>query len=243
MTPSASHRRRLEGFATGRLRLPIVVALAVLPSVVPCLGCAGWAPWKNGEQAQRNREKYGPTANQRIKAITEQAKAAKAGSADRQAVFTQELIAKMLEEHDPRVRCAILEAATGFETPAAMAICRGALDDPNERVRMKACEQWRKRGGEEAVKLLAARYRTDAELDVRLRALRMLGELGDKSAIPVLAKALEDPDPAVQYRAVAALKQVSGRDLGDDVNKWREWAADPTADSQWSMAETFRKLF
>jgi hypothetical protein len=40
----------------------------------------------------------------------------------------------------------------------------------------------------------------------------------------VLARALEDADPAVQYRAVASLKKVSGRDLGNDVNAWREWA-------------------
>jgi hypothetical protein len=60
----------------------------------------------------------------------------------------------------------------------------------------------------------------------------------------VLAKALEDPDPAVQYRAVGALKKVSGRDLGDDVNKWREWAADPDGSSaEWSIAEGFRQLF
>ena len=53
-----------------------------------------------------------------------------------------------------------------------------------------------------------------------------------------------DGDPAVQYRAVAALKKVSGRDLGDDVNKWRAWAADPgSADEPWSIAEAFRTLF
>jgi len=55
---------------------------------------------------------------------------------------------------------------------------------------------------------------------------------------------LEDGDPAVQYRAVASLKQVSGRDLGNDVNDWREWAADPDAHkAEWSIAEGFRRLF
>ena len=137
----------------------------------------------------------------------------------------------------------MVAVAAEFDTASSLAICKGALQDPDERVRMKACDIWRKRGGEEAVQLLANRYRTDRELDVRLRALRMLGELEDKSAIPVLAEALENPDPAVQYRAVAALKQVSGRDLGDDVNKWREWAADPNVKQPWSIAESFRQLF
>jgi HEAT repeat protein len=82
-------------------------------------------------------------------------------------------------------------------------------------------------------------------VDVRLRAIRSLGKLKQKSAIPVLAQSLEDPDPAIQYRAVAALKEVSGRDLGNDVNAWREWAAadDATRDASWSIAETFRRLF
>lgn len=214
-----------------------------------CLaGCASWtpswAPFKDKAKNALEREKYGLTADQRIEELAERAKAAQAGSAHLQAEFTQELIGTMLAEHDPRVRCKILDAAAGFDTAAATAICKGALDDPDSRVRMAACNAWAKRGGPEAVQLLATRYQADPEIDVRLRALRELGALEDKAAIPVLARALEDPDPAVQYRAVAALKQVSGRDLGDDVNAWREWAADPEGSSaEWSMAEAFRKLF
>jgi hypothetical protein len=224
---------------------------ARLRAVLPCLivgaglmlsGCAGWSPWTSKEKSARNAELYGPTANQRIKTLQEQAKAAR-GEGQQQVEFTQELVGKVLEEHDARVRCEMVAVAAEFDTASSLAICKGALQDPDERVRMKACDIWRKRGGEEAVQLLANRYRTDRELDVRLRALRMLGELEDKSAIPVLAEALENPDPAVQYRAVAALKQVSGRDLGDDVNKWREWAADPNVKQPWSIAESFRQLF
>ncbi len=218
-------------------------ALWMLLSIPLLAGCAGWAPWKNNEKAARNAELYGPTANQRIKTMQEDAKTARAASQERQIEFTQKLTRNVLEEHDARVRAEIVAVAAGFDTASAIAICKGALQDPDERVRMKACEVWEKRGGNEAVELLANRYRTDRELDVRLRALRMLGELQDKTAIPVLAEALEDPDPAVQYRAVSALKQVSGRDLGDDVNTWREWAADPNAKQPWSIAETFRKLF
>ena len=225
---------------------------ARLRALLPCLiigagltlsGCAGWSPWTSKEKSARNAELYGPTANQRIKTLQEQAKAATAESQERRLEFTQELVRNMLGEHDARVRCELVAVAAEFDTASALSICKGALQDPDERVRMKACEVWQKRGGDEAVQLLANRYRTDRELDVRLRALRMLGELEDKSAIPVLAEALEDPDPAVQYRAVAALKQVSGRDLGDDVNKWREWAADPNAKQPWSIAETFRQFF
>jgi HEAT repeat protein len=207
-------------------------------------GCASWSPWKRQEKAARDQEKYGFTADTRIKKLAERSKVAKSGPEQGQLEFTQDLVRMMLEEHDPRVRGKILETAADYDTASATAICKGAMQDPSDVVRFKACDVWAKRGGEEAVQLLATRFQTDADLDVRLRALKMLGELKDKQAIPVLARALEDSDPAVQYRAVASLKQVSGRDLGNDVNAWREWAADPEAHkAEWSIAEGFRRLF
>lgn len=223
---------------------------AVVRRVTVCLtlavsvGCAAWSPFAGQQKAARERERYGPTADQRIKQFATDAKAAASGSSADRAAFTARLAAAMLEEHDPRVRCGMLEVAATFDDDSAVAICRGALQDPDERVRLAACSVWGRRGGSEAVELLAVRSRSDTELDVRLRALRALGECRDQTAVPVLAKALEDADPAVQYRAVAALKQVSGRDLGNDVNRWREWAADPEgSNAEWSMAEAFRKLF
>lgn len=207
-------------------------------------GCATWTPFVDPRKAAQDQEAFGATADQRITKLVAEAKAAQAAGPAGQAEFTQRLVTEMLGEHDPRVRCRILAVAADFDTPAAVAICKGALQDPDPDVRMEACTVWARRGGPEAVSLLAARSTADDELDVRLRALRMLGELRDDRAIPVLAKALEDPDPAVQYRAVAALKRVSGRDLGDDVNKWREWAADPEGSAAgWTIAEGFRRMF
>ncbi len=227
---------RLSGSRTAR----IVVICCSLSTV----GCRAWTTLTTSQKTLEEQRKYGATADQRLEETTAEAKVAKAGSHADQTEFTRKLVESMLVEHDPRVRVGILEVAAGFDTPAAASICRGAMEDPDERVRMAACAAWRERGGSDAVELLATRYRTDAEIDVRLRALRELGQLGDKAAVPVLAKALEDPDPAVQYRAVGALKRVSGRDLGDDVNKWREWAADPDGSAaEWTIAEGFRQLF
>lgn len=229
-------------FAAHRIGAYLVVAC--LLAAGGCVSGKPWTPFQDPKKAAREREQYGPTADERIKQFKADAKQAQAGSTHEQQAFTQALVAALLEEHDPRVRAEILAIAAGFDTAAATALCKGALEDPDERVRMAACSAWGKRGGPEAVQLLAARYQSDPEFDVRLRALRELGTLGDKQAIPVLARALEDSDPAVQYRAVAALKQVSGRDLGDDVNKWREWAADPEGSAAaWSIAEAWRKLF
>jgi HEAT repeat protein len=222
--------------------LPLVVC--PLCCLAGCATWAPWAPWKSQEQVVKERQQYGATADQRIKELAEKSKAAKEGGEAGQQQFAQEIATAMVAEHDARVRGAMLDAVADLQSPLANAVCQGAMQDPDPRVRMAACSAWVKRGGPEAVDMLAARYQTDTELDVRLRALRCLGELGDSKSVPVLAKALEDSDPAVQYRAVAALKKVSGRDLGDDVNKWREWAADPEGSAaEWSIAETFRQLF
>ncbi|MEI6241518.1 MAG: HEAT repeat domain-containing protein [Planctomycetia bacterium] len=232
---------RFRSLLPSQRRLLGAITLAALaPAAV---GCSGWLPWTASDKATKNAELYGPTANQRIKKLEADAKQAKADGSSHSVDFTRQLAEQLLTEHDARVRCEIVAIAGEFDTASSLAICKGALQDPDERVRTRACEVWRKRGGAEAVQLLANRYRADRELDVRLRAIRMLGEMEDTGAIPVLAEALEDPDPAVQYRAVAALKQVSGRDLGNDVNAWREWAANPGDAEPWSIAEAWRKLF
>jgi len=229
----------------GAARGPAARACLVFVAALVACGCAGWRPWKGGDKLAQAEEKYGPSADTRIKRLAERSKAVgKTAGAQQRIDFTQELVGMMLAEHDPRVRCSILTTAADYDTAAATAICKGALEDPDDRVRTEACRIWGKRGGSEAVELLSTRFRTDAELDVRLEALRRLGTLKDKDAIPVLARALEDGDPAVQYRAVASLREVSGRDLGNDVNVWREWAADPNGKAgEWTIAEGFRRLF
>lgn len=221
------------------IRICVLLALVATAS-----GCAGWRNRLDPKKAAAERERYGATADQRITELQEEAARAKQGEGAGQVAFTQALAGKVLVEHDPRVRAAMLGIAAEFDTPAAVAVCRGALEDPEARVRMAACEAWRERGGPEAVSLLAARIDADPDIDVRLKALKEIGALGDAAAVPALARALEDPDPAVQFRAVGALKDVSGRDLGDDVNAWRAWAADPNAKgTEWSIAEGFRQLF
>jgi len=208
-------------------------------------GCAGWAPWRDPKEAAKLAEKYGMNAKQRIADLEKRAKDAKKGDEARQTAFSQELAQSIVSEHDPRVRASIVEIAAGFDVPAASAVCQGALQDPDARVRSAACDAWAAKGGDQAVELISIRCRQETDVDVRLRAIRSLGKLKQKSAIPVLAQSLEDPDPAIQYRAVAALKEVSGRDLGNDVNAWRQWAAadEATRDASWSIAETFRKIF
>ena len=207
-------------------------------------GCANSIPWINSQQVALEKEKYGLNADQRIKELSQQVKKVKDGNSEAQARFSEKLVNEMMAEHDPRVRAEILKCSANFDNPSARAICVGGLNDPDALVRIAACDAWVEIGGDDAIRHLANRFRSDEDIDVRIHAVRDLGSLGNEAAIPVLAEALEAPDPAIQFRAVASLKEVSGRDLGNDVNVWREWAVDPSAyREEWSVAEVWRQIF
>lgn len=176
--------------------------------------------------------------------LSSEVAAARAGSAVEQAAFTQQLIPALLGSHDPETRKAIIAAAADFDTPAAAAICTGALEDPDPGVRMTACTVCSRRDAAGAVPLLARRSAADPDRGVRLHAIRVLGDTRNPAAITALAVLLDDPDPAIRRPTIDALKRASGRDLGDDAAAWRRFASEPRqSTTRWWTAETMRKLF
>jgi HEAT repeat protein len=91
---------------------------------------------------------------------------------------------------------------------------------------------------------LAEVLRRDPDIDVRLAAARSLGEIGDPAAVTALGAALDDTDPAMQVRAVASLREVTGKDFGADVNRWRQYVQgeSPSPPEPVSFAERVRRL-
>jgi ankyrin repeat protein len=63
----------------------------------------------------------------------------------------------------------------------------------------------------------------DAHPYVRRRAAVALGALHDIRAVDVLIKALDDEDSFVKKFALEALEKITGQQIGNDSNKWREW--------------------
>ena len=186
MSPATPARHRVE-----HVSRPAAGACVVAGRSVACLpGCAGWTKLTiNKKNAAEERKNYGPTADQRIETIAADAKKAKAGSHARAGRVHAEPRQRVLEEHDPAgaVRDRWRRPASSTRRPPS-AICKGALEDPDERVQDGGLRGLAEAGGPEAVELLGDRYRADREIDVRLRALRELGDWRDKSAIPVLAE-------------------------------------------------------
>lgn len=63
----------------------------------------------------------------------------------------------------------------------------------------------------------------DGNARVRQRAARVLGTINDLHAVEPLIAALTDQDSAVQKEAAAALAKISGKDFGQDHDKWHGW--------------------
>lgn len=59
---------------------------------------------------------------------------------------------------------------------------------------------------------LALEALKDANPLIRTSAIRLLGEIGDESSVPVLQAARDDVDRAVRHRAALALKKLTGKD-------------------------------
>lgn len=197
----------------------------------------------SGEGADKPREGR-LDRGRRITEVAREFEACRGGPPDRQAAFTSGLVAFILSEQDPEVRAWIVQLAAEFDTADASAIRTGALADPDPKVRMAACTAVARRSDPRGVGMLAERVRDDADLGVRLRALKALGEHADAAAPAAVAAALDDPDPAIRARALQVLRRRSGRDFGDDVAAWRNWANDPQGTATgWSPAAWIRRLF
>jgi HEAT repeat protein len=153
------------------------------------------------------------------------------------------LLAQSLRnELDPLVRAQTIRTLGAYRTTTADVGLVAGLADTDSGVRTAACETWGKRGGPEAARRLAEVVASDTDIDVRLAATRGLGMVGDPSAIEGLSLALDDPNPAMQHRAVRSLEKVTGRYHGQDVAAWKADLEDGQTDPP-SIAERLRNLF
>jgi HEAT repeat protein len=85
---------------------------------------------------------------------------------------------------------------------------------------------------------------SDTNGDVRQAAVEALGRTTDPKALAPLTEALADPDPAMQALAQEALVASSGKDFGNNVEAWREYAqTGKTGAAEVSFAEKLRRTF
>lgn len=176
----------------------------------------------------------------KLREMTENA--AKCGP-EEQAKISEQLARSIRNEQDPLIREEIIRALGSYPGPTADAVLKAALADDDPQVRIAACESWGRRKDDAAVKLLGESMRGDVNADVRLAAAKALGETKNPKAVEALGEALEDSDPSMQYRAVLALQQVTGKDLGYDVRRWQQYVKGELPENAPAMAGRFWGLF
>jgi HEAT repeat protein len=182
------------------------------------------------------------TPRQRIAKLREEADLAASKSPAERKTVSDRLVAEIQKENDPLIRREIVRTLGKYPGPAADAIMKAALNDPDSQVRIAACESWGRPNDAEAIKLLAEALHSDVEFDVRMAAARALGETRNIAAKDALGEALADNDPAMQYQAVLSLKKATGKDLGEDIDAWQRYVRgepEPTP----SLADKFRRMF
>ena len=76
---------------------------------------------------------------------------------------------------------------------------------------------------------VAGAAQNDADLEVRIEALRLIGASKSNGAIPMLMQLIHDPDDAIVYNALHALDAITGRSASfsrkDGVDRYDQWWA------------------
>ena len=231
-------------FHVRRLWLAVFLVAAIM--VAGCATPGGTNRFSLGKRQDRTDTVPGITPPaERIAVLRKLGKkAAWAKEADRERT-SADLAAAFREEGDPMIRTEIVRAIGPYGTTSSQSVLRAALEDSDRDVRVAACDAVGKHRTPEAVTLLSATLGRDVDVDVRLAAARALGETGQPAAVSALAEALEDRDPAMQFRAVESLELCTGEDFGKDVNRWRHYVRGetPPPPEPVSIAQRIRGLF
>lgn len=165
------------------------------------------------------------TPGMRMAAIQEIGARAADADAEEQQRLTEQLATQIQTEPDPLVRQAIQRSVAQLPTPLAQSVLIAGLQDESLDVRLACCYGLGQRTDPSVISALRVALETDEALDVKLSAIDALGQIKSPQSVSALALAVNDRDPAMQYAGVQALKSISGKDLGNDVAAWRQYAA------------------
>jgi hypothetical protein len=158
--------------------------------------------------------------------------------AQREAIC-QDLAQQIRKEPDSILRGEILRVLGAYGGPTAETVLRAAVRDTDADLRVIVCELWGQRTDAEAARVLEGILTSDSDRDVRMAAARALARSRDPIAVRALGTALDDTDPAMQYRAMASLRESTGKDLGSDVERWRQYVKTGKVPEDQSLAQRF----
>jgi len=158
------------------------------------------------------------------------------------------LVAQLMVEYrtspDPNMRREAVDAMAKIPHPKRDFYMKEMLKDDDPFIRISVLEAIGKSfNGErsELIDIMIDRMKTDPDKDVRLRATEIIGAVGEtcsgrgkkvfaRSSTPdseqakriesALGDILLDKVPAIRFQAMKSLHLVSGKDYGENINRW-----------------------
>jgi len=168
-------------------------------------------------------------------------KGAKADVSTRE-ILTAQLMYEYQTSPDPNMRREAVDAMAKIPHTQRDKYLREILQDENPFVRMSALEALGKTysgSKEDLTAILIDRMKADPDKDVRVCAVRILGDVCEtpkskvttvaqqdrQSVVIELGNLLYDRVPAVQYEAMQSLQKITKQDYGNDVNRWIKYVS------------------
>ena len=136
-------------------------------------------------------------------------------------VFWSGHLNKILDT-DPssEMRRLAISAAGKLRTASALPLIEKGLDDESIKVRMEACRSLGRRREPHAAQLLAKTVGGESNQDVRHAAIAGLGKHKNRISMDSLGIALNDRNPATRDLAINSLRNVTGKDFGNNPERW-----------------------
>jgi len=127
-----------------------------------------------------------------------------------------------LIEHDqsPHMRALALRAAIAASVPESLDVIAKGIEDTDPKVRIVGVRGLETRSDPRATQLLIKSLNSEANKDVRLAAILSLGNHRGPEVLEALKSTVREPDLAYQHASVISLKEVTGKDAGNDPEAW-----------------------
>jgi HEAT repeat protein len=205
------------------------IGIASLLIGVAILGCTKGPFWRTGYLAPWARQQWADEERVAASFLTRRAEmqdlvqAAKRGSPSDQLGAAEQLA--QVAQNDPiiLVRAEAVRLLGELDHPTAHQALAQAAQDARSEIRLAAVHACAASQSPESVPVLQQVIGADTDIDIRLAATRALQHHRGPQVVQALGLALEDSDPALQIRAVEALRIVTGERLGDDISAWRQF--------------------
>ncbi|WP_164102503.1 HEAT repeat domain-containing protein [Candidatus Laterigemmans baculatus] len=176
-------------------------------------------------------EAIGPTDATREAELRELAGAIDDMSPAEQRRWLEHLANILQYDPSPHMRCQAVHAAALATVPEAISVLETGTQDDHAKVRIASCDALALRTETEATRLLAESVNSETNKDVRLAAIKSLGSHQGSQATDALKLALQEPELAYQHASIASLRQITGRDVGNEPEAWVAMLESPEGNS------------